>query len=58
MYENEGNFHDLVFSENAKRLKKQKDSPISVVIGNPPYSAGQTTENANNKNPKYPNVDD
>ena len=43
-------------AENAT-LKKQKESPIFVVIGNPPYNAGQVNENDNNKNRKYPDVD-
>lgn len=28
--------------------------PVFVVIGNPPYNAGQVNENDNNKNRKYP----
>lgn len=49
---------DVLFSkENTARVKKQKDSPIFVVIGNPPYNAGQVNENDNNKNRKYPVID-
>lgn len=32
-------------------------NPIIAVIGNPPYSAGQRSENYNNKNIKYPKLD-
>ena len=39
--------------ENTERVKRQKQAPIFVVIGNPPYNAGQIDENDNNKNRKY-----
>lgn len=39
--------------ENSARLIKQKNAPIKVIIGNPPYSIGQRSENHNNKNTKY-----
>ncbi|MDW8171942.1 MAG: type ISP restriction/modification enzyme, partial [Anaerolineae bacterium] len=35
----------------------QQASPITVVIGNPPYNVGQVNENDNNKNRKYPRLD-
>jgi len=44
-------------SQNTDRVQKQKESPIFVVIGNPPYNAGQVNENDNNKNRKYPVMD-
>jgi predicted helicase len=28
-------------AENAERVKRQKQSPIFVIIGNPPYNAAQ-----------------
>ena len=43
--------------ENTARVKRQKEAPIFVVIGNPPYNAGQVNENDNNKNRKYPELD-
>jgi predicted helicase len=43
--------------ENTKRIIRQKSAPIRVVIANPPYNAGQTDENDNNKNRKYPELD-
>ncbi|MFY9674805.1 MAG: type ISP restriction/modification enzyme, partial [Terriglobales bacterium] len=43
--------------ENAQRVKRQKESPIFVIIGNPPYNAQQLDENDNNKNRKYPALD-
>lgn len=44
--------------ENSSRVKRQKQSPIRVVIGNPPYSVGQGDANANNQNLKYPVLDE
>jgi len=44
-------------AENAERVKRQKDSPIFVIIGNPPYNMGQVNENDNNKNRRYPAID-
>ncbi len=43
--------------ENTARIEKQKKSPITVVIGNPPYNVGQLNENDNNKNRKYKVMD-
>ena len=43
--------------ENAKRVEEQKDTPMFVIIGNPPYNMGQVNENDNNKNRKYKTVD-
>lgn len=46
-----------IFPENNKRVKRQKESPIRVVIANPPYSVGQASENDANKNLAYPSLD-
>ncbi|MCA1629948.1 MAG: N-6 DNA methylase, partial [Acidobacteria bacterium] len=43
--------------ENTQRVERQKRSPITVVIGNPPYNVGQLNENDNNKNRKYKVMD-
>ena len=42
---------------NTKRVAKQKETPMFVIIGNPPYNAGQVNENDNNKNRKYEVMD-
>ncbi|MFL6333130.1 MAG: type ISP restriction/modification enzyme [Pyrinomonadaceae bacterium] len=44
-------------TENTERVERQKRSPITVVIGNPPYNAWQLNENDNNKNRKYKVLD-
>lgn len=40
-----------------KRVERQKQQKISVIISNPPYSAQQDSENDNNKNIDYPQLD-
>ena len=42
---------------NTQRVERQKQAPITVVIGNPPYNVGQLNENDNNKNRKYPVIE-
>ena len=43
--------------DNWVRLELQNEKPISVIIGNPPYNAHQTTWNDNNPNRAYPEID-
>lgn len=42
-----------IFTGNNDRAVAQLDAPITVVVGNPPYSVGQTSANDNNANIKY-----
>lgn len=42
---------------NTERVNREKNAQITVVIGNPPYNAGQRNENENNKNRKHGNTD-
>lgn len=46
-----------VLPENSERVNRQKQQPIRVVIGNPPYSAKQDDSNDNNQNLVYPTLD-
>ena len=48
---------ELFTRENTERVEKQKAADMFVVIGNPPYNAGQVNENDNNKNRKYETMD-
>jgi predicted helicase len=49
---------NLYFSPtNHERVKKQKALQIKVILGNPPYSARQESENDQNQNQKYPSLD-
>jgi len=47
----------FINDKNAQRVQHQRQSPINVIIGNPPYNVGQANENDNNKNRKYPIID-
>ena len=42
------------FPTNSKRVIAQKKCPITVIIGNPPYSIGQKSANDNAQNQSYP----
>lgn len=42
------------FQENNERIKRQKKATIQVIVGNPPYSVGQKSENDANKNTVHP----
>lgn len=57
MYEKE-DLVDQVLVENSARRKRQKELDIQVIIGNPPYSAGQESANDNNQNVKYTHLDE
>lgn len=50
-------FDAEMFPENNKRVKRQKAQDIRVIVGNPPYSAGQTSQNDGNRNQAYPALD-
>lgn len=45
------------FPANSKRVIAQKKCPITVIIGNPPYSIGQKSANDNAQNQSYPNLE-
>ncbi len=40
--------------QNSDRVKAQKELPIQIIIGNPPYSVGQKSANDNAQNQSYP----
>ena len=54
MYETgEPTLDDKIFSENSDRVNEQRSKPITVVMGNPPYSVGQKSANDNAQNQTY-----
>ena len=57
MFESDDTFDDIVFKENNEKVTKQKNTDIRVVIGNPPYSVGQSDANQGNQNMKYSDLD-
>ena len=47
----------ILAPDNTRRIERERHTDITVIIGNPPYNAGQLNENDNNKNRKYDAVD-
>ncbi len=45
------------FPTNSKRVMAQKRCPITVIVGNPPYSIGQKSANDNAQNESYPTLE-
>lgn len=56
MYEKD-DLVDTLLEDNSARRKRQKALDIRVIVGNPPYSEGQKSENDNNSNVSYPTLD-
>ncbi|MCR4820567.1 MAG: hypothetical protein K5838_05525, partial [Elusimicrobiales bacterium] len=48
---------DECLPKNSERVKRQKNLPVRVIIGNPPYSVGQKSANDNAQNQKYEHLD-
>lgn len=46
-----------MFPENSERVEKQMKAPLTVIMGNPPYSIGQKSANDNAQNQAYPKLD-
>jgi predicted helicase len=47
----------IMFPQNNDRILHQLHTPIGVIVGNPPYSVGQSSANDLNANVKYPTLD-
>ena len=46
-----------IMASPKQRIKRQRSSNITAIIGNPPYSAGQNSYNEENPNVRYPDID-
>ncbi|MBA9080552.1 putative helicase [Micrococcus aloeverae] len=57
MTEDGDKLDEVVFRSNNARVQAQNDLDIRVIIGNPPYSVGQTSGNDDNANLSYPTLD-
>ena len=57
MYEKDDLISELMV-DNSERRKKQKGLDIRVIMGNPPYSVGQGSQNDNNQNISYSGLDE
>lgn len=44
--------------DNNKRAERQQKLPIQVIVGNPPYSAGQRSSTDDNPNVEYPTLEE
>ncbi|MEJ7742782.1 MAG: N-6 DNA methylase [Nocardioidaceae bacterium] len=47
----------VMFPQNNDRILRELGAPIHVIVGNPPYSVGQTSANDLNSNISYPTLD-
>ena len=47
------NINELTLPQNSERALKQRELPITVCIGNPPYSVGQKSTNDDSQNLSY-----
>lgn len=47
-----------IFAANNDRIKAELRAPVNVIIGNPPWSVGQSNANDVNSNIKYSTLDD
>ncbi|MFN5588945.1 MAG: type ISP restriction/modification enzyme, partial [Holosporales bacterium] len=56
LYEKDDMLSKLLVDNSARRTR-QKNLPIRVIMGNPPYSAGQQSANDNAANIAYPHLD-
>jgi predicted helicase len=43
--------------ENTQRVVREQEADLMVIVGNPPYNVGQKSENENNPNRAYPQLD-
>lgn len=46
-----------VFPINSERVIRQSQVPMTVIVGNPPYSVGQKSANDNAQNDSYPKLE-
>lgn len=56
--EKDHNLFTSMFPKNSERVERQKNSPINVIIGNPPYSIGQKSANDDAQNQAYKKLND
>lgn len=49
--------YEEMLKKNSDRVEKQRNAPLRVILGNPPYSIGQKSANDNAQNQTYPKLD-
>jgi len=50
--------YEEMLKKNSDRVERQKKAPLRIIMGNPPYSVGQTYANDNAQNQSYPKLDE
>lgn len=58
LYEQDRDMVAALMPDNSNRRTRQKKLDIRVIMGNPPYSVGQTSANDDNQNISYPILDE
>lgn len=49
--------YEEMLKKNSDRVEKQRNAPLRVILGNPPYSIGQKSANDNAQNQTYAKLD-
>lgn len=57
MTEADDSMDTVFFPRNNARADRQRGLDIRVIVGNPPYSVGQSSQNDDNANLRYPTLD-
>lgn len=57
LYEQERDLISDLMADNSNRRTRQKELDIRVIVGNPPYSVGQDSDNSDAANISYPKLD-
>ncbi len=57
LYEQDKDLLDKLMPDNSNRRTRQKELPVRVIVGNPPYSVGQDRDNDEAANLTYPKLD-
>lgn len=58
LYEKDDLIQERLTDNSQRRIRQKNLENIQVIVGNPPYSASQSSENDNNKNLEYVNLDE
>ena len=53
----QGDFSPYWLPDNSERVERQQKTTIQVIVGNPPWSAGQRSSADNNPNVDYPELE-
>lgn len=57
LHEQEDQIQNSLAENSRRRIHQRSLKEIRVIMGNPPYSVGQSSENDNNQNLDYPKLD-